>query len=135
MQNKNADLSKYRFTLAQETLENARLCLDNKFYRDCINRSYYASFYAVKAVLALEGIDFKRHKDVVGYFNKTYVATSIFPRETGKRLGRLQMVREESDYSDFFVASKEDAEKQCDTAEFIINSVEAYLKTHDEADS
>lgn len=131
MQNKNDDLSKYRFALARETLENARLCLNNQFYRDCINRSYYASFYAVKAVLALEGIDFKRHKDVVGYFNKTYVATSIFPREVGKRLGRLQMVREESDYSDFFIASKEDAEKQCAAAEFIINSVEDYLRDHD----
>lgn len=29
-------------------------------------RSYYAAFYAVKAVLALEERDFKRHKDVMG---------------------------------------------------------------------
>ena len=41
----------------------------------------------MKAVLALEEVDFKRHKDAVAYFNKTYVATDIFPREIGKKLG------------------------------------------------
>lgn len=128
MQDKDRDLSGYRLSLAQETLANAKLCLDNKFYRDCINRSYYAAFYAVKAVLAIESIDFKRHKDAVGYFNKNYVATDSFSREVGKRLGRLKMIREESDYSDFFIASQEDAVKQYETAEMIIAEVKNYLK-------
>lgn len=128
MQDKDRDLSGYRLSLAQETLANAKLCLDNKFYRDCINRSYYAAFYAIKAVLAIESIDFKRHKDAVGYFNKNYVATDIFSREVGKRLGRLKMIREESDYSDFFIASQEDAVKQYETAEIIIAEVKNYLK-------
>mgnify|MGYP003400348097 CR=1 FL=1 len=88
MQDKDRDLSGYRLSLAQETLANAKLCMDNQFYRDCINRSYYAAFYAIKAVLATESVDFKRHKDAVGYFNKKYVATGIFSREAGKRLGK-----------------------------------------------
>jgi uncharacterized protein (UPF0332 family) len=76
MSDKDRDLTLYRLSLSKETLENAKLCLDNKFYRDCINRSYYAAFYAVKAVLAVESIDFKRHKDAVGYFNKQYVRSN-----------------------------------------------------------
>lgn len=128
MQDKDKELSRYRFLLAKETLANAKMCLDNRFFRDCINRSYYVAFYAIKAVLAVESVDFKRHKDAVAYFNKNYVATDIFPRELGKRLGRIKMIREESDYSDFFVASLEDAQKQYETAEYIVNSVEAYLK-------
>ena len=54
MQDKDRDLSVYRLSLAEETLANAKLCMDNQFYRDCINRSYYAAFYAIKAVLAIE---------------------------------------------------------------------------------
>ena len=46
--------------------------MEYKRYKDSINRCYYAAFYAIKAVLALEGKDFKRHKDAVGYFNQTY---------------------------------------------------------------
>ena len=38
------------------------------------------------------------------------------------------MVREESDYSDFYIASKEDAEKQYETAELIITEAKKYLK-------
>lgn len=67
----------------------------------------------------------------VSIVNKNYVATDIFPRELGKRLGRIKMVREESDYSDFFVASLEDAQKQYETAEYIVDSVEIYLKERD----
>lgn len=54
---------------------HAKLCLENRFFRDCIKRSYYVIFYAIKSVLALERTDFKRHKDVGAYFNKTYVAS------------------------------------------------------------
>ena len=59
MQDKEKELSKYRLSLANETLANAKMCLDNQFFRDCINRSYYVAFYAIKAVLAVEGVDFK----------------------------------------------------------------------------
>lgn len=86
--NKVADLSMYRINNAKETLDTAKLCMEHKRYKDTINRCYYAAFYAVRAVLALEGIDFKRHKDAVAYFNQNYVAADIFEREIGKKLGR-----------------------------------------------
>lgn len=54
--------------------------------------------YAVKAVLAMEMVDFKRHKDVMAYFNKNYVATEVFEKTTGRMLAQLQLKREKSDY-------------------------------------
>lgn len=83
--NKAIDLCVYRLQNAEDTLDTAQLCFENKRYKDTINRCYYAAFYAVKAVLALEERDFKRHKDAVAYFNQNYVATEIFQREIGKR--------------------------------------------------
>ena len=77
--------------------------------------------------LALEEVDFKRHKDAVAYFNKTYVATDIFPREIGKKLGRLKQEREISDYDDFYIASAADATEQYAAAGFIITEVKQYL--------
>ena len=127
MQNKNYDLCKYRINNAAETLSTAKLCLDNKRYKDAINRSYYAAFYAVKAVLAIEEIDFKRHKDVVAYFKKYYVATNIFERSIGKKLAHLQQKRETSDYDDFYVASLEEANEQYFDAEAIIKAVKEHL--------
>ena len=78
MNDKKEDLCIYRIRNAVETLGVAALCLESQHYKDSINRSYYAAFYAIKAVLALEAIDFKRHKDAVAYFNKTYVATEQY---------------------------------------------------------
>ena len=91
---KRQALSVYRMEQAEETLTAAKMCLEYHLYKDCINRSYYVAFYAVKAVLAIEGVDFKRHKDAVAYFNKTYVASGKVSREVGKRLGRIKTVRE-----------------------------------------
>ena len=127
MQDKANDLCIYRIKSALETLEVARVCIESKHYRDGINRSYYAAFYAIKAVLAMEGTDFKRHKDVIAYFNKNYVATEIFDKTLGRKLANLQQTRETSDYDDFFIASKEDAEIQCESAENIIKAVKKYL--------
>jgi uncharacterized protein (UPF0332 family) len=77
--------------------------------------------------LALGTVDFKRHKDVVAYFNKEYVATGVFPRELGKRIGTLKQLREKSDYDDFYIASKEKAIEQYATAEQVIKSIKEYL--------
>lgn len=122
------NLAKYRIDTARETLNVAKECLENKHYKDSINRSYYASFYAARAILALERIDFKRHKYVIAYFNKNYVATGIFEKDIGRKLARLQQKREQSDYDDFFIASKEEAQKQYNNAENIISAIIEYLR-------
>lgn len=71
------ELCKYRIREAEDSLTVAKNCLKDDFYKDAINRSYYAVFYAVKAVLSLGTIDFKRHKDVIAYFNKENVEKSV----------------------------------------------------------
>lgn len=128
MDGNEAALCLYRLNQAQETLEVANECYQNNHYKDSINRSYYAAFYSIKAILALEKIDFKRHKDVVAYFNKQYVASGIFVREIGRNLGRLQQKREKSDYDDFYIASKEEAEEQIAAAMQIVRAVKSFVQ-------
>jgi len=52
----------------------------------------------MRAVLALEGKDFKKHSTLLGYFNQHYVNTDIFPRELSKRITQASVIRNESDY-------------------------------------
>jgi len=126
MQDKAKDLCIYRINSALETLDATKVCIESKHYKDAINRSYYASFYAIKAVLAMEGTDFKRHKDVVAYFNKNYVATEIFSRNLGRKIVKAEEIRHESDYDTFYIASKEVTVEQIQTAEQLIELVEVY---------
>ena len=127
MDERQIDLSKYRIQEAKDSLRVAERCISDGFYKDSINRSYYAAFYCIKAVLALGTVDFKRHKDVIAYFNKEYVATNIFPRELGRKLSTLKQLREKSDYDDFYIASKTQAEEQYDTAQFVFEQINGYL--------
>lgn len=75
------EFAKYRLEKAKEALISAKLLYDNNDLIGTNNRAYYSIFYAIRAVLALERVDFKKHKDVISYFNKNYVKTEIFPRK------------------------------------------------------
>lgn len=128
MDDRQKELCEYRLQQAEESLEVAKNCLESGHYKDSINRSYYSAFYAIKSVLAQGTIDFKRHKDVIAYFNKVYVATNKFDRELGRKLGTLKQIREKSDYDDFFIASKSKAEEQIETAEMVLKEIKDFLK-------
>lgn len=131
MDERRRDLCQYRIEQARESLRASKIMLDNKMVKDSINRSYYSAFYAMKAVLAIEEKDFKRHKDVVAYFNKMYVATGKFPKDLGRMIAKLQQLREKSDYDDFFVASIAKAEQQIMTAEKVITEVDYFIRNND----
>lgn len=131
MDDRRVELCKYRMEQAKESLKASEIMRHNGMLKDSINRSYYAVFYAIKAVLALDEVDFKRHKDVVAYFNKEYVAKEKFPRELGRMIARLQQLREKSDYDDFFLASVEQAEQQLLSSKKIIEDVEKFISEVD----
>ena len=126
--NRRESLCNYRMAAARETLQVAQECFEGNHYKDAINRSYYAAFYAVKAVLGLEERDFKRHKDVLAYFNQKYVAADVFPRDIGRKLARLQQKREKSDYDDFFIASREEAAEQIGYTQEVVALIADYLE-------
>ena len=69
------ELSKHRLKQAKEDLKASKLLYDTKLFKSANNRAYYSIFHSMKAILALEPIDFKRHKDVIAYFNKNYIHT------------------------------------------------------------
>ena len=127
MDNIKKELSNYRLNEAKECLDTAKKLITMRKYKDANNRAYYSVLYAVKSVLAIEGKDFKRHKDVMAYFNKTYVKEGVFSRDLGKKIAKMAIIREASDYKDFYVATKEEAEEQLDVAEYTIESIEKHL--------
>lgn len=120
------DLVLYRIQTAKSDLNAARILLDAEEYKGANNRAYYAVFRAVNAVHALKGNCYKRHKDAIGNFNKDYVKTEIFPREIGRKISGVEEIRHASDYDDFYIASKEETERQIAVADEFIQLVEKY---------
>ena len=100
---------KYRLEDSAEKLEAAKLLLDAGKYKDSIDRSYYAIFAAVRAVLAYDRIDFSKHAGVIAYFQKEYIKQGVFEKKYSKYLQSAFQIRNSCDYDDFFIASKKDA--------------------------
>lgn len=121
------DVARHRLNVAREDLDAACLTFDAGQYRAANNRAYYSIFHTICAILAKEGIAFKRHKDTLSYFNKNYVQPEIFPRELGRRIVKAEEIRHASDYDTFYIASKEVTLQQIDTAVRILELAEAYL--------
>jgi len=124
------ELSRHRLEQSKENIEEAELLYNGKKYKGANNRAYYSIFHSMKAVLALEPIDFKRHKDVIGYFNKNYINKEIFPKHLGRKISDASSLREDSDYEDEFSVSQEDTEEQIELAKELFKLVEEYLNNN-----
>lgn len=121
-------LSRYRMDRAKEDLEAAVSNHEAGFYKVAINRSYYAIFHAIRAVNILDGFDASKHSSVIAHFNQYYIHEGKFDRNTYKLIDSAYRIREKCDYSDFFIASKEDSENQITNAREFIARVEKFLE-------
>ena len=122
------ELSKRRIELAHERMNTAGILLDSGDYKAVANRLYYASFSAMRAVLALDGFDSKKHSGIIARFRQSYIKTGTFSTEMSKIIDDLEVIREDSDYDDFYIISKEDVMLQYQRAEFFVSEVERYLQ-------
>jgi uncharacterized protein (UPF0332 family) len=122
-------ISQYRIEQARECLRSAQLLLSDNSFGGAANRSYYAIFNAIRAILALEAIDFKKHSAVISEFTRLFLKTEVFPPEFSKIIRSAFRIRTQSDYEDFYVISKAEVEAQVENAKIFFAAVETYIKT------
>jgi uncharacterized protein (UPF0332 family) len=128
MQRNLKDLCKYRLEQARKALESSRHNIDFDL-KTSLNRSYYAIMYAAKALLALDGLDARSHKGIFVVFNKEYIRTGIFDKEFLDILKQASMIREKSDYKDFYIVSKDEAKQQIENAERYLSKISGYIES------
>ena len=127
------DLTKYRLERSAEFLEESKMLLQNGSFKGSINRSYYAIFTAVRALLAEKEVDFKKHSAVISYFRREYIKLGIFDKKFSDYIGDAFRFRNNSDYADFFIVSREEAEIQCNNAAEFYGAVKNYLENLENA--
>ena len=107
------DLIFYRIETAQSDIKAAEILLNAKEFRGANNRAYYGIYHAISAIHALDRNAYKRHKDALANFNKIVEAEEI---------------RHASDYDDFYIATREEAEEQIETGKQLLELIEEYIK-------
>lgn len=122
------ELAKYRLEKAKDCLKASKILLDDCMFSDSANRSYYAIFHAINALLALEGVSFKKHSGVISHFNQKYVKTGIVEKDYGKIAGNAFEIRKDYDYADFYVVSKDEVIEQYENATRFVSKIEEQIK-------
>jgi uncharacterized protein (UPF0332 family) len=118
--------------LAQYRIEKAKICLQdaqapNISLETAANRSYYCIFNAMRAVLALDQFDSKKHSGVISAFQKNYIKNHIFPVTFSDTIKNAFEIRLDSDYEDFYLISKANVAAQVENAKTFLEAVEKYV--------
>lgn len=117
-----------RLSRAYKNLEVARSLLADEFYEDSVSKSYYAIFFAAKALLLTKNLDPKRHSGVISFFSQYFVKTGELEKELAAILKFAQKERISADYDEFYSASVEEAKIQLENAERFLQRVKEILQ-------
>jgi uncharacterized protein (UPF0332 family) len=126
---RTADLVRYRIENSKEKLGSAKILLENSRFKDSISRSYYAMFTAARALLATKHLDSSKHTGVVSLFNRHFVKTGIVTKDLGRMLMKGRDLRQNGDYKDFVETSLEEAQEQYNNAKKFIEQIQDTLLT------
>jgi uncharacterized protein (UPF0332 family) len=120
-------LVRFRLDQAAAAVRAAQVLLDQHLSRDAVNRSYYAMFYAVLALLVTKQIGTSKHQGAISVFDREFVRTGVFNRELSYWLHEAFEMRLDADYAEMVEVPEEDARRILSNAETFIVQVKNYL--------
>ena len=127
MSDPKSDLINYRLQRAYESLEDARILAEASRWNTCVNRLYYACFYAVSALLIQDGLSSSKHTGVRSFFNRHYVKSGRVTKEMAQIYNDLFERRQESDYLDFIHFEESEVRPLIPRAEAFIKHIETII--------
>jgi uncharacterized protein (UPF0332 family) len=96
------DYIRYRLQRANDLISEIKILIENKLWNTAVNRMYYASFYAVGALLIKNGFETSSHSGSRQKFGQLFIHTGLMSKELGKHYSELFEKRQKGDYNDFF---------------------------------
>ncbi len=113
----------YRLSRAYETLKEAELLCEGKFYNATINRLYYACYYAAVALLLKNNVSAQTHSGVKTMLGLHFVSKGLLTIENGKLFTALFEKRHSGDYDDFVFCDREMVDELTPKAKEFIDAV------------
>ncbi len=123
------ELAKYRLKKANETLHEIEILVHNKLWNTAINRMYYASYYAVSALLINDSIQAQTHSGVRQMFGLHYIKTGMIDKDLGKFYSDIFDKRQTGDYEDFIDFTNQDVSDLIPQTKDLISKISQILAT------
>lgn len=128
MKEEIANLVNYRLERAHESLEEAKILLEQGHANTFINRLYYACFYAVSALLLTKGLSSAKHSGLRSLFHQNFSKTNLVNPELGQLYDRLFDNRQKGDYADFIRFKIEEVSPWLDEAKHFVEVIENLIE-------
>jgi uncharacterized protein (UPF0332 family) len=119
-----------RLQKAKETLTEVKGNIGLGYWRVAANRLYYASFYAVSALLIKNEITAHTHSGVINQLSLHFVTKGIISIEQGKLHKHLFELRQSGDYDDWVYIEEEDVLPFIEPVELFIAKIENLINNN-----
>lgn len=124
------DLAYYRLEQARNCLQASESLIDTGHYKDSANRSYYSIFHSMKAILALDGYDSKKHSGIIAEFRLRYIKSGLIDVKFSDIIKDAFDIRTDSDYLDFYTIAKAEAVQQLENAKIFFDAIANYIDAY-----
>ena len=121
MNHKSKQYIQYRLARAEESIKEAEILAASGHWNTCVNRLYYACFYAVSALLLKHDLSSSKHSGVRSFFNEHFVKSGIMQKENTRIYNFLFERRQEGDYEDLIIFSESEVTPWIFEAKTFIN--------------
>jgi uncharacterized protein (UPF0332 family) len=118
----------YRIQQAEESLDAAKVLLEQRLIRPAANRAYYAMFYAVLALLATKKQETSKHSGAISIFDREFVKTGLFSKESSRWIHDAFDLRQKSDYAPQTEVSENQASEVIERSQVFVKDVKKRLE-------
>ena len=101
-------LIKYRMEQAIDTIDVVDFLINSDKLAVAVNRIYYGLYYSVTALAINNGFETSKHAQLIGWFNKEFVATKLTDPKFGKILKNAFQNRTKGDYDAYVTFQKDE---------------------------
>lgn len=122
------DYINYKQQKAAQSIKEAKLLMENGLNDTAMSRLYYAAFYAINALLAINGFNPKTHSGTKSIFNKEFILTGKIDKRYSDFYSFLMAKRFEADYDDFVFIDENKIQSLIDETEEFVQTVNTLIK-------
>jgi len=122
------DLINYRIARAKDTYDDALILSEREKWNSTINRLYYATYYAVMALLLDSDLKPTTHNGAKSNFSEYFIKTGKIDSKYGKMYSQLFTWRQKGDYGDLFDFDKDKVMPYFEPVDDSISLIENMIK-------
>lgn len=127
-QEEREQLIRYNIEKSHQAIEDVRFLIDNDKLHLAINRIYYGTFYILSALALKHKFSSKKHKELIGWFNKTFIKNNVLEKKISKIIRLSFELRSEADYDVTAEFSKDEVENYFADMKMVITSIDKLLE-------